>query len=469
MTIMKTNNNNIFFISIFFTWFILNLILIYSVDNLTRLNASADVASWLEPAKSIFFTNSFFYNTEYANQAIYRSPIIPIILGFSFKFADNFSFTPFVLFQITAAGLTSLILLKMIEDKPTILKVFLISTFLFNPNLISSIHLVQSEIFTMFFFICSFYFVFGYLKNQNKLRNSILSGIFLGIAILTRPSIIFLLFILPLVFYTCQCSGLYDFFRIKKKYLNLFHGIISILVGIIVMFPWANFVKSIEGEYSITAAETRYRFVWDQAIYATALSKNISYNKALLESEYQERNKKNYQLCNNEKNNSITRAKCFNKLTSEGYIVFFDNRLLGHLKALLRSIFQFFLAGGGQNFTNLIQPIKDENIDDKKWVSQPHKNIMLFNDGNQFAFISTIITVTYAAIMRIFGLLGVIFLFIRKEYSTLILILGVLSYFSVIHIYHGSSRYRVPVEPVLAYLSMYGFYFLNKVKIKRFF
>ena len=184
------------------------------------------------------------------------------------------------------------------------------------------------------FFICSFYFVFGYLKNQNKLRNSILSGIFLGIAILTRPSIIFLLFILPLVFYTCQCSGLYDFFRIKKKYLNLFHGIISILVGIIVMFPWANFVKSIEGEYSITAAETRYRFVWDQAIYATALSKNISYNKALLESEYQERNKKNYQLCNNEKNNSITRAKCFNKLTSEGYIVFFDNRLFGHIKAL---------------------------------------------------------------------------------------------------------------------------------------
>ena len=30
------------------------------------------------------------------------------------------------------------------------------------------------------------------------------------------------------------------------------------------MFPWANFVKSIEGEYSITAAETRYRFVWDR-------------------------------------------------------------------------------------------------------------------------------------------------------------------------------------------------------------
>ena len=48
------------------------------------------------------------------------------------------------------------------------------------------------------------------------------------------------------------------------------------------MFPWANFVKSIEEEYSITAAETRYRFVWDQAIYATALSKNISYNNSII-------------------------------------------------------------------------------------------------------------------------------------------------------------------------------------------
>ena len=259
--------------------------------------------------------------------------------------------------------------------------------------MISTIHLVQSEIFTMFFFISSFYFVLEYVKNKNRLKNSILSGIFLGIAVLTRPSVIFLLFILPLVFYTSQCNGLYDFFRIKKKYLNLFYGIISILVGNLVMFPWANFVKSIEGEYSITAAETRYRFVWDQAIYATALSKNISYNKALLESEYQERHQKNYQLCNNEKKNSIIRAKCFNKLTNEGYIVFFDNILLGHIKALSRSIVQFFLAGGGQNFTNLIQPIKEKNIDDKKWVSQPHKNIMLFTEGNKFAFISTIITV----------------------------------------------------------------------------
>ena len=235
------------------------------------------------------------------------------------------------------------------------------------------------------------------------------------------------------------------------------------------MFPWANFVKSIEGEYSITAAETRYRFVWDQAIYATALSKNISYKKALLESEYQERHQQNYQLCNNEKRNSIIRAKCFNKLTNEGYIVFFDNKLLGHIKALSRSVVQFFLAGGGQNITNLIQPIKEKNIDDKKWVSQPHKNIMLFNEGNQFAFISTIITVTFTIIMRILGLLGVIFLFIRKEYSTLILILGVLSYFSVIHIYHGSSRYRVPVETVLAYLSIYGLHFMNNIKVKRFF
>ena len=114
------------------------------------------------------------------------------------------------------------------------------------------------------------------------------------------------------------------------------------------MFPWANFVKSIEGEYSITAAETRYRFVWDQAIYATALSKNISYKKALLESEYQKRHQKNYQLCNNEKRNSIIRAQCFNKLTNEGYIVFFDNRLLGHLKALLRSFFSSFLPEEGR-------------------------------------------------------------------------------------------------------------------------
>ena len=46
----------------------------------------------------------------------------------------------------------------------------------------------------------------------------------------------------------------------------------------------------------------------------------------------------------------------------------------------------------------------------------------------------------------------------------LVVILGVLIYFASIHIYHGSSRYRVPIEPILVYLSFYGFLFLKKFK-----
>ena len=91
------------------------------------------------------------------------------------------------------------------------------------------------------------------------------------------------------------------------------------------IFPWMHHIKSIEGEYSVTSSESRYRFVWDQAILVTSLSKNISYQEAKLETEYSDLHKKKYLNCKNILNNSILRSKCFNDLTNDGYNIFFTN------------------------------------------------------------------------------------------------------------------------------------------------
>ena len=107
---------------------------------------------------------------------------------------------------------------------------------------------------------------------------------------------------------------------------------------------------------------------------------------------------------------------------------------------------------------------KKLNNKSKDLKNKAHKRIMLFYDNNNLALVNTIITVTYATIMRIMAILGLIFILKRKEYAYVLFILGVLIYFASIHIYHGSSRYRVPIEPILVYLSFYGFLFLKKFK-----
>lgn len=460
--------NNYYIISVYIIWLIINFYFLISINDSTRLLASADVSSWIKPAKLFFSNHSFLVNTEYANQAVYRTPVIPLLISFSYIFTDSHSYIPFIILQILATFLTSFLLVKMIGDIAIVYKLFIIIVFLFNPNVISSVHLIQSEIFTMFFFTTTFYFINRYYKISSNKLYCIMAGLFLGTTILTRPSVVFLLLLLPIIFYILKCKSFKDLIHLKKNFKHLSNGLLSFIVALIIIFPWMTFVKSIEGKYAITSSESRYRFVWDQAIYISALSDNISYEKALNKTEYQENHQFKFKKCTNILDNSIERAKCFNQLTTEGYKLFFNNSLVGHLKALTRSVVQFFIAGGGQNFTNLIMSIDKKKLEqeNKSWKNEVHKNIMLFNNDNKYAFVNTIISVTYAVALRIIGLLGIVCIFARKEYSYLIIITGVLAYFSMIHIYHGSSRYRVPIEPILAYLSLNGLLILNNFKVK---
>ena len=463
---MNKKEYNFFLLNIYIIWIVINLLLLLFVDNNTRISASADALSWITPAKNFFLNHNFIENTEYSNQAVYRTPIIPIIISFSFIFTENDSYIPFIILQIIATIFTSFLLIKLINNQKYIYKLILVVIFLFNPNILSTTHLIQSEIFTMLFFTLSFYFIAKHKKVENKLINAFIIGIFLGMAILARPSIIFIIFLLPIILYLLYCKSFKNIIRIEKNFNILLQGFFSLFISLLILFPWAYFVKSIEGNYTITSAESRYRFVWDQAIYAFALSENISYKEALLKTERSKVHQLNYIECDSILDNSVERANCFNKLTKDGYKLFFSNPIEGHIKAFTRSIVQFFISGGGQNFTNLMTPVNKKKLNNKAkdWKNKAHKRIMLFYDNNNLALVNTIITVTYATIMRIMAILGLIFILKRKKYAYVLFILGVLIYFASIHIYHGSSRYRVPIEPILVYLSFYGFLFLKKFK-----
>ena len=42
------------------------------------------------------------------------------------------------------------------------------------------------------------------------------------------------------------------------------------------------------------------------------------------------------------------------------------------------------------------------------------------------------------------------------EYTLLITLAGIIGYFIAVHLFHGNSRYRVPVEPAMMIFTLYG-------------
>jgi len=59
--------------------------------------------------------------------------------------------------------------------------------------------------------------------------------------------------------------------------------------------------------------------------------------------------------------------------------------------------------------------------------------------------------------MRIFGLVGLIKMIKNKEYSLLFVLIGIITYFVLITLFVGNSRYRLPIEPTLIIMAVYGF------------
>ena len=458
---MKLDNYFTANIIIYGIWLILSLILLITINNDIRIAASADSASWIKPSINFYNFYSFKGENGLVHEGIYRPPIIPIILSINFLFTKTNSFIPFIIMQILATICTCLILIHLIRDWPSKYKLILTIIFLFNPNIISTTQLIQSEIFTMLFFSICFSLVLNYSNAKKVILSSVLVGIFFGITILSRPSFIFLLFLFPFMYIISDIDFLKSNFNLKKILNPLAHGLISLVICFFVIFPWMNHVKSIEGQYSITSSESRYRFIWDQAVLVTSLSENISYKEAMLKTEKSESHAKKHVYCKNIIDNSVLRSKCFDDLAKEGYKVFFDNSFMGHSIALTRSLVQFFVSGGGQNFNNLLKP-KNVEFEKKDWITQKHRFTFLFNNNNFFALICTILTVTFAILMRLLAIWGIVYLIIQKKIAYLIIILGVIAYISLIHIYHGSSRYRVPIEPTLSFLAIYGIHNFKK-------
>ena len=62
------------------------------------------------------------------------------------------------------------------------------------------------------------------------------------------------------------------------------------------------------------------------------------------------------------------------------------------------------------------------------------------------------------------GFFGIIELIKRKEYSFLLIIIGLITYFAITILFVGNSRYRLPVEIGFVILALYGVLFIKNTR-----
>ena len=56
---------------------------------------------------------------------------------------------------------------------------------------------------------------------------------------------------------------------------------------------------------------------------------------------------------------------------------------------------------------------------------------------------------------------GIFAMWRRGNYALMFTLLGLIGYFVAVHLFHGNSRYRIPVEPAMILFSLYDNFFVN--------
>ena len=63
--------------------------------------------------------------------------------------------------------------------------------------------------------------------------------------------------------------------------------------------------------------------------------------------------------------------------------------------------------------------------------------------------------------MRAIGLIGVFVIIRKRNWALLMLLASIIGYFLLIHIFNSSARYRLPIEPLLLLLALFGFDYIK--------
>jgi hypothetical protein len=120
-----------------------------------------------------------------------------------------------------------------------------------------------------------------------------------------------------------------------------------------------------------------------------------------------------------------------------------------------------FGAGGAANIHNLLALDGGRSVqvmaDSEEHVNRINAVFSTLLESDLITIVISSISFIYVIILRIFGLVGLIQMTKNKEYSLLFVLFGIITYFMLIALFVGNSRYRLPIEPALIIMAVYGF------------
>ena len=213
-------------------------------------------------AKNIALGNGYTADSEGKGFSNYREPGYPLFLSLIYKTLGVENFKAVKMAQMVLLAITAFVVFKTFKlYNFTGTGVITGSTFALLPLYAYQVNLLQSELWTIFLLISSFFLILKILEKKENISHYILLGIVFALLGLTRVHTL----LMPLIF-----AGIFYW---KNKPLR--HIITFIAIVVITVLLWTTYVYSNIGTFAITEGRGELH------LYTRSIRATLPYNQQI--------------------------------------------------------------------------------------------------------------------------------------------------------------------------------------------
>lgn len=443
------------------------LLYLFSFDSYAPLAAGADAGQYLRPARSLVDYGEFTMNPPGwtpemgdSKSFTFGTPLYSILLAVPyFIFGQNeYFFASVIVIQsgiLYLTGWLSRFFLPFFNSSRFLLIHALV---IFNPNSLTTAHLIQSETLFTLFIVLSVLNIFRYIQYRS-ISNLFYAGLFAGLLTLTRPAGLYFVYAIPFIFFGVfvvqSIQFRYDSINIKRSLLSFF---IPVLIAFLVMSPW--YVRNYINNNEVFLTSESGTYLKDNYQTLVQRGRGLTEKEAF---DFTNEQKMDYFLTNDVSLDCMTDERnpnCGEHVFNAVYNGLINEPFENHAKALFYSWGMLYFSGGASNFRNYVGMDGNSIIVDfhREKFTGVSSIIRLIKKMNTDYLVIFIIFTGFTFFARFSALLGLVNLLREpKYYIYLIVIFGTIIIFTAMYLYLGQSRFRAPLEPLLLLLSVLAF------------
>ena len=436
------------------TYFLCNVVVAIFAEPGASLAQGGDAGSYWDPAIAFLKYGDFVQLDNPAEPDLYRTPLYPLMISaLIFLFGES----PGVVISVQLILLfgVGVLFRSIVSDWLSGWEDVGMALVILNPNLLGTAHLIQSETLYLCFISIGFWSLLRIVRKDFRWQNTFTIGIALALACLVKPTSQFLVIVLPifLPIIALLAGAPSSFWRLFVQ------GISATLMAIAIMAPWAMKLSAAGNGYSLSEHEIKYRFLWDQVVMLEANMHGLSYHEAEIRITAPGSYHAKVIAAQGEDWNTLSSVEKFAVLERHGYDAILSYPVEVLAKATARSFIQFMFSGGAGNLHNILG-IDTARLN-RVWFKTSQQDVpamlfTFFGEAPMAALGLSFLALCFAFLTRCIGFIGIFAMWRRGNYALMFTLLGLIGYFVAVHLFHGNSRYRIPVEPAMILFFLYG-------------